>query len=188
MVLLLLFACTSPSPTPAVPGRADSGSGLGTGAGSGGAPSELGHDYTRMVGEESFEWAEWVENAGDRDCHLRWSLSGTPTEACDGCALAFDVALVFDGASSLDDGSCGEVPTDRNLVLAYTEDFEGNGGTLMRRVEDQWFWWSFASLDGSQLTWSFGWEDWQETEYDDLQPDRYLTHFTSLWAGSATVE
>ncbi len=144
--------------------------------------------FTTASGWEVYERAEWLDEPSLRSCVLRWDLTAVPARACDGCEFAFRLTMDLNEAHSTDDGTCASIYADRQETLAYTEDFEGGGPTVLIEVDGQWFWWAFAARRETGLYWWFGAYEVQALDPDNAPPDHYLDWLTSWWESELFFE
>ncbi len=137
--------------------------------------------FATASGWERFEYANWLEEEGLRSCDMYWSAWVVPAFGCDHCAYGFAASMTLEESQTTDDGSCAAIHADRQQVLAYLEDFEGQGPSLLVQVEGRWFWWAWAEPSDTGLRWWFGWEDYQAETGDDAPPGHEDDWLTSYW-------
>jgi len=144
--------------------------------------------FTRAVGTERFQYAYWLEEAGLRNCDLMWAVEATPAAGCEGCEYGFSATMSLLEEQSIDDGTCAVFHTNRTQTLAYLEDYEGNGPSVMSQQGGRWFWWAYAEPLDRGLRWTFGWEDYQAESLGELPPGYEDGWLTNLWESEITFE
>ena len=119
---------------------------------------------------------------GEYDCSLLWSLAGVPAAAdCPDCAYTFDVTFSLDvEASHRDSYACEDVYASQTATIGLIADYYGYGPAVVGVYEDSSYLLGFASWEGSELVWSYGYID--EAWYGDG------VYYTWFFEVSATLE
>ncbi|MEL6347284.1 MAG: hypothetical protein AAFV53_29480 [Myxococcota bacterium] len=149
------------------------------------------HDYTSMVGTETFELVD-VELLDDGStqsfqCTVEWQLTAEPKDIpdfCEDCEFVFAVRLSrTSGDSTSESGLCGGLLGDGRAEMSYNYAYDRRGGYMMVYYGGDYIEWSQATFEGDTLSYRYGVRD------VDASPYGYPGYvFTYYWTGQATVE